>query len=315
MTPRPIQNSRWGKVLPPEVSAVLAKLTADDRELLNRAVADIHRIEVADLWEQRDLAVSYWVLMTTGVNQADEMRVAAELLCWKHFFAKDTASVRCIQSSDQREAECCFCHFGNVDFPTLAVGDTLTMENFVLLGPAMLESLARKPGALHLLLSRVHQWLVNGMELRELDGRLRSPAVWSDARLGISDPPVASSDGVLSSWRMQPSPSMEARQICNRVKWVRNRYEELAKYVDRHAEGIEYLLGRARVILGTGFGGMRSLTKIAADREIACALYEAIRGNSRLSYDFEPATPGEEYQPILFTRRVAWRLLVGRFCR
>jgi hypothetical protein len=56
--------------------------------------------------------------------------------------------------------------------------------------------------------------------------------------------------------------------------------------------------------LGSAFGGVYVSSRINAPRDIASAVYEAIRGNLRLQYDFEPPTPGEDEQVIRLAREV-----------
>jgi hypothetical protein len=308
VTARSVPNTRGRNTLPPEVSALLSQLSEDERAkfqpLLDGVVADLHKVEIADLWEQRDFAASYWFLVSTGVNQTEEMKIASELLCWKHFFAKDTALVRCVQSSDQRDMECCFSHFGIMEYPTLIVSDNLVMSNFIIFGPDALEILASKHGALNRFLSRTHQWLSTGTSLRDVDIRFRTPGWWAQFKLDAGSTSNLTEVAVRSSWSMQPSLPLSSRSPIARLKWRPGNYHELAKYVDRNAVAIETLLDRARTALGAGFGGMYAMSKFAADREIASAIYEAIRGNTRLQYEFEPPTPGEEEQEIRLAREV-----------
>src|SRR3712207_5456171 len=87
--------------LHPEVLAYLAKLQADERAhleaLFQTTLSESRKLDIIDLWEQRELAVSFWILLTTGVNQDEEMDIARTLLFWKAFFAKDASLVRCVQ--------------------------------------------------------------------------------------------------------------------------------------------------------------------------------------------------------------------------
>src|SRR6266446_10548656 len=89
--------------LPKEVARYLEKLEAEERAhleaLFQATLAQSIYLEILDLWEQGDLARSFWILLTTGVNQSEEMEIAKTLLFWKAFFAQEASRVRCVQSS------------------------------------------------------------------------------------------------------------------------------------------------------------------------------------------------------------------------
>src|SRR4051794_3875173 len=99
-------NIQRPEQFPKEVSEYLAKLETEERarveSLFRQAVTQSGRLEIEDLWDHTGAAVSYWILIATGVNHQEEMAVALSLLSWKAFFANSTAWVRCIQTSDRQ---------------------------------------------------------------------------------------------------------------------------------------------------------------------------------------------------------------------
>src|SRR4051812_29822872 len=111
--------------LPREVASYLDKLEAEERAhleaLFQATLAQSRFLDILDLWDQGQLARSFWVLLTTGVNQTEEMEIAKTLLFWKAFFAQETSRVRCVQSSERRELACCSMRFGPLSYPTLTV--------------------------------------------------------------------------------------------------------------------------------------------------------------------------------------------------
>jgi hypothetical protein len=78
------------------VEAILSHLEQYDEATVRSAVQnalEVSRpVEVVDLWKRQEAATTYWILLLTGVNQEDEMRVAKDLLTWQAFFAKDSGS-------------------------------------------------------------------------------------------------------------------------------------------------------------------------------------------------------------------------------
>lgn len=89
------------------------EVTAEVRAALKAA----RPMEVLDLWDQQEVAITYWILLLTGVNQAEEVGIAKDLLAWQAFFAKDSARVLCVQSSERDAFRCCAGAFGARNFP------------------------------------------------------------------------------------------------------------------------------------------------------------------------------------------------------
>jgi hypothetical protein len=70
MPPRKLTEEK-GRI-PEKLAAYLAQKEATDRALLEAifqaAILESHTVEVLDLWEHKELPVTYWVLLLTGVN-------------------------------------------------------------------------------------------------------------------------------------------------------------------------------------------------------------------------------------------------------
>jgi len=182
-SPRELRASK----LPLALEAYLAGVQSEDRpmmeELWQAALAEAQTVEFMDLWERRDLSATFWILLVSGINQIEEMEIASALLTWKHFFAKDSAMLLCIQSSERREFKCATGKFGAVDCPTLIVSDSPEMEDFIELRSDLLFALSNTKGALQRFLTRIHQMLENGKSLDELRGSLWSKQFWAGIKV------------------------------------------------------------------------------------------------------------------------------------
>ena len=173
--------------LPPEYSDLLNKLEMHDREkieyLVRRALNIPSRLYITDLWEQPELAITNWILLMTGINQNEEVEIAKTLLVWKAFFAKDSAAVLCIQSSEHQYFRCCSSHFGTVNCPTLMMSNTPQMKHFIKIESELLYKLNREDGGLQRFLTRVHSSIENGLTLQNIEKDLRSEKFWSGLKM------------------------------------------------------------------------------------------------------------------------------------
>lgn len=135
-------------------------------------------IEVVDLWEQRQAALTYWVLLLTGVNQEDEMRIAKDLLAWQSFFSKDSARVLCIQSSEREQFHCCSRAFNIHNFPTLIFSDSPDMHTYIRVEPGLLTSLSEQPGGLQTFFAKIQSMVENGMTLQQVQDKMVAETFW-----------------------------------------------------------------------------------------------------------------------------------------
>jgi hypothetical protein len=173
--------------LPLVLEAYLAGKQGEERqgieELWQAVLAEAQALGFIDLWERRDLSCTYWVLLISGVNQPEEMEIASALLTWKHFFAKDSAMLLCIQSSERREFKCATAKFGAVNCPSLIVSDSPEMDEFIEMKSDLLFALQNSKGALQRFLTRIHQMIENGKSLDDVRASLWSEQFWAGIKV------------------------------------------------------------------------------------------------------------------------------------
>jgi hypothetical protein len=289
--------------LPSIVSDYLSRLEANAKAeteaIIERAISDALHLDIPDLWDQRELATSYWILLMTGGNQEEEMSIATAILTWKAFLAKDFALVRCIQTSDTREFACCQSRIGLIQCPTLVLSNSLNVESFISLGPELLFKLNSILGCMHRFLTAVHQLIVSERSLREVDALIRTDRFWSTIRLDHRGLQESVLSAIIPSWRRVSSRKGNAkRRQPGQKRWIPGAFSELATLIDPNAvelrpiwHALEQALGcpPSQVIADSCSGGVR---------DVASTLYEVTRCTTGLQYDWEPANPGEVHQEV-----------------
>jgi hypothetical protein len=146
--------------------------------LLRTILAEVRALDVADLWTPREAALTYWILLLTGVNQPDEMNIARDLLSWQAFFSKDSARVLCVQSSEREAFRCCSAAFGAHHCPALIMSDTPDMHSYLKIEADLLKTLITQPGELQRFLARLHTMIENGHSLSDLKDQMTAEAFW-----------------------------------------------------------------------------------------------------------------------------------------
>jgi hypothetical protein len=154
------------------------KASAEIAELIRAVLVEVREVDVLDLWKPREAALTYWILMLTGINQAEEMRIATDLLSWQAFFAKDSARVVCLQSSERDAFRCCSARFDVHDCPTLIVSDRPDMVPHLKVQAGLLRTLAAQDGELQRFLSRLHALAENGRTLAQLRDLMAAESFW-----------------------------------------------------------------------------------------------------------------------------------------
>jgi len=86
--------------------------------------------------------------------------------------------------------------------------------------------------------------------------------------------------------------------------YVPGDYASLPGLVDRNAPELEPVLQSARQALGCTFAEVLKRNYATGVRDLAAAIYEAVRCTVPLQYDYEPANPGEVYQEVRLAREV-----------
>jgi hypothetical protein len=177
--------------IPEKLAAYLSQMEATDRALLEAifqtALLESHTIEVLDLWEHKELPVTYWVLLLTGVNQEEEMAIANTLLSWQAFFAKHSARVLCVQSSERSEFRCCSSSFEVVNCPSLIFSDSPDMQSFVKFESELLFTLINQKGGFQRFLTKLHSLVENGDSLTDIKAMLLTEKFWSALKLAYTE--------------------------------------------------------------------------------------------------------------------------------
>jgi hypothetical protein len=133
------------------------------------------------------LAVTYWILLLSGVNQEEEMEIARALLIWKAFIVKDSALVLCVPHSDREQFKCCSSSFGIVKTPSLVLSDNRDMHDYIKIDPQLLFGLSRDRGGLQRFLTEIHSSIENGNGLKNIENQLRTERFWSGMKLVYSE--------------------------------------------------------------------------------------------------------------------------------
>jgi hypothetical protein len=174
-----------------ELSDLLRNLEAEKRAkveaLFETALGVARERRIIDLWEQPELASTYWILLISGINEQAEVRVAETLLKWKAFFAKDSTALLCVQSSDRDIFRCCSTTFKIRGYPTLLLGKSSDMLDYIKFDPQIVLTLAAHTGSLQRFLTTVQDIVENGGTLDEVSMLLREGRFWSDLQLAPAD--------------------------------------------------------------------------------------------------------------------------------
>jgi len=168
-------------------SLALARLDAEKqailREVVEQIVHDVRRIDVTDLWEQDQLANTYWILFMSGVDQEDEGLLARELLFWSTVFTKHSARVACIQSSDRNLFKYCTSYFNVKRWPTLIFSDRPNMVPFLSIDGQLLTYLSERRGGIRRLLTELHALVESGSSIQDIGQTIATEQFWKHLKL------------------------------------------------------------------------------------------------------------------------------------
>lgn len=139
-----------------------------DEDLVRAVLDRVANPSLEDELGTDGTAASYWVLLSSGVNQPQERTVAERLLLWHAFFARHDARVLCLQMSDDAFADCAR-RFSVTRFPALVISNAPAFEHYVGLGPASLARLTQDPDDLQRFVHDVHMELLLRGSVAELE--------------------------------------------------------------------------------------------------------------------------------------------------
>ena len=64
-----------------------------------------------NLWIDDNEKNSFWIVLINGIYETHEVKIVKEILFWKELFSRETADIRCFQSSVQRYFNICLKKF------------------------------------------------------------------------------------------------------------------------------------------------------------------------------------------------------------
>lgn len=158
----------------------------DDAEVFDRATVDTllqqaiqasSDVTMSNLWEQPELAMTYWILLMSGADQEEEIEIAKALLCWKAFNAKDSAMVLCLTLADGSYQHCAS-QFSTVKTPTLILSDTRDMYSYIKIDPDLLFKLISAKGTFQRFITELHLTIRTGNTMQDIKNQLRKERAW-----------------------------------------------------------------------------------------------------------------------------------------
>jgi hypothetical protein len=180
----------WAKRLPAELSSLIRGLEAEERAkieaLFETALTAARDRSIIDLWSRPELASTYWILAISDVTDPEESAIAEALLKWRAFTVKDSALVECLQMSDRDSFKCCAKAFDIARCPSLVVGCSPEMSEYVRFGPKLIR-LVHASKTFHRFLAAVHAPIESRGALRELRTELLEERFWADLEIPSSE--------------------------------------------------------------------------------------------------------------------------------
>lgn len=174
-----------------KLSSTLLKFLEEDKTKELQYVIDIikkqNSIETIDVWDDKIYSVSHWILLINAVNQNNDLKISSNLLTWKEFSSKETASVKCVQASDHREFNHCSATFSIDVFPALIIGDSPEMQNYLVIGNELLLKLSEDESKLQSIFQKIHLHLINGGNFDELRKEMKTDVFWGKMKLIYSE--------------------------------------------------------------------------------------------------------------------------------
>lgn len=155
-------------------------------EIVQAVLARVSNPTLEDEFRSHISAVSYWVLLSSGVNQADERLIAERLLLWHAFFARHDARVLCLQITDDVFQDC-MRRFAIPECPALIISDRASFDRFVGLGRHSLARLMEPPDQLQRFLNNVHMKLLLQGSVAEIERQFRMDGFKEFFRIGWNE--------------------------------------------------------------------------------------------------------------------------------
>lgn len=180
----PSRNSEKLKVL-------LEKLEDRDhsilQEFINEIIEEVDKPSIENIWLEDKGAISYWIVVINGINNPEEAELANDLLFWKEFFAKDTAKVRCIQSSEISHFNFCMNHFNVGTCPVIIFSDDPYFRSSIRIDQQLISQIRSGNNGLQNFFTRVHSMMIRKSSLEEINKSLINQQFWNYFKIAYSE--------------------------------------------------------------------------------------------------------------------------------
>lgn len=184
--------------IPLELASLIRGLQARERAkvkaLFEAALTAASERRIADIWDEPELAASWWVLLVSGTDDAEERQMLEIILRWKALTIKHSASLVCVQESDRDLYRLCLSQFKVARCPTMLLGSSRDMSNCISFGADLLRILISRKGALHRFLMSMHTTLERSGDLSAVRRQLVDHKFWSTLQIPAGDVKKALSD-------------------------------------------------------------------------------------------------------------------------
>jgi len=156
-------------------------------ELLRHKKLRNGSFNVKDLWDQKKLASTYWILLMLGIDQAKDVSIAKNLLFWREVSAKDSARVQCILTSERNCFRFCVEKFRITECPVLILGTRPELPRFIRLDAQILAKLIEDESGFQRFLTYINNAVENGTTLEQLAYQLRTQKLLDKIKLIYSE--------------------------------------------------------------------------------------------------------------------------------
>ncbi len=153
------------------------------QEFLNELLEDYNKPTVEDIWHDDKGAISYWIVIINGINNPEEAELANNLLFWKEFFAKDTAKVRCIQSSEIKHFNFCMNHFNVSSCPVIIFSDDPLFRSSIRIDQQLTNQLIDNKNSIQNFFTKVHSMIIRKTSLSDINKTLVNQQFWNYFKL------------------------------------------------------------------------------------------------------------------------------------
>ena len=156
------------------------------------SVISAARNTVERIWSPHSERCSMFVLFLVNHVTGSEKTVCDQLLYWHHFLARETASLRCIPSSDSASQYLCR-QLGVTQRPSLLISNSSNLDSYLCLNDQMISRLMRSDGDeqeenfMVTFINEVHAAFNNGCDYEELRKRISRKDLLAKAKISLQE--------------------------------------------------------------------------------------------------------------------------------